>query len=192
MLIALSIFMVFIGISASSYIGLMRANRLASDTQRVYRDVRHVFDAIATEARNSQIDFSCFDRNAITIDPDCSGNTISDTPEVVSFISRNGDEVHRNLYRFKDGVVEVKKETLDQNNTPVFIPDWEPLMATSTKFADVSFNVFPLKNPFDRENIADLNTQWQPSIQLVVKTDENTIYRTTYSSRAYGARSLYK
>lgn len=191
MLIAMSVFVIFIALSSSAYIGLMRANRDASDTQRIYRDVRHIFDSIAEEVHNNQIDFTCFDRNSGDLSGACIENINSTSPSILAFTAQTPTGRIRTLYKFQDGTVNVLKQKRDASDLSWEGSEWIPLIANATHFDEVGFSIFPLKNPYDSENITDDGTQWQPSIRLMVKRGE-IVYKTTYSSRSYGTASLYK
>lgn len=195
LLVAMSIFMVFVALSAGSYIGLMKANRLASETQRTYRDVRHVFDTIADEVHNNQIDYNCFVQG--NGDPDCIQNEL--TPSVIGFTSSDGQYLYRRLYSFDNGTktitVKTQRKSPNEINWPISSVA-EPLTSAQTKFSDVSFSVFPLRNPYDSENVEDATVQWQPSLTISIKKEGTTPgtvqeYRTTFSSRSYGTKSLY-
>lgn len=194
LLVAMSIFMVFVALSAGSYIGLMKANRLASETQRTYRDVRHVFDTFADEVHNYQIDYNCFAQG--NGDPDCIQN--GSTPSVVGFINNDGQYIYRRLYFFSDNTIKVKKQIKSPNDFA-----WrdmtsapESLTSAETKFSGVSFSIFPNKNPYDADNLEDASVQWQPSLTISILKEGKTPgtiqeYRTTFSSRSYGTKSLY-
>lgn len=192
MLVSLSIFMIFVALSAGSYIGLMKANRIASDTQRVYRDIRHIFDTFSREAHNNQIDFTCFDRFSTTPDSACIENQQSEKPRIIAFISEEKLGTFRRLYKWENGTLKVLYQQRDISNTAWNAQgDWQSLTAQGTTFDEIYFTVFPLKNPYDSENVADTESQWQPSIGIVIRRGE-IIYKTTYSSRSYGSKSFYK
>ncbi len=193
LLVSMSIFMVFIGLSASSYIGLMKANQHASEMQQTYRDIRHVFDTIADEVHNNQIDYNCFALN--NGDADCIQN--GTTPNVIAFTSSDKEFIYRRLYSFSDGTVKVKNQKKLPNDLSwATTADAVALTSEQTKFSDVSFSFFPLKNPYDSENVADATVQWQPSVSISITKASSTvgtpqIYKTTFSSRSYGTKSLY-
>lgn len=65
MLISISILMLFLGVIAGSYIALTSANKSANDTQKIYREIRNVFDVLAAEIRSGQIDYSCINELCI-------------------------------------------------------------------------------------------------------------------------------
>ncbi len=196
LLVAMSIFMVFVALSSGAYIGLMKANKLASDNQRIYRDVRHVFDTLADEMHNNQIDYNCFAPN--NGDPECVQN--GSEPTVLAFTSGNTEIVYRRLYSFDNESKTITVKT--QKKIPGTFDGWspvtdaEPLTSPQTKFSDVTFSVFPLLNPYDSANVADATVQWQPSLTISIKKEGTTPgsvqeYRTTFSSRSYGKKSLY-
>lgn len=193
MLISLSIFMIFVTISGRAYVSITSANQTANETQKLYRDVRHVLDSIAADVRSGTIDFSCFQSpHADTpLDSECLGNTENQGHQsTVAFIVRDEDGASvRALYKIENGKIMYKKQRI---NTPGWsdIAGWSSLTSADTTFTDGAFTVFPLVDPYMRTNAADDNAQFQPTvgIHLVAK---GFVFQTTYTSRSYGTHPLY-
>lgn len=173
MLISISIFMIFLGIVSGSYTSLVSANRSANDVQKLYHDVRDVFDTISTEIRSGVIDYSCVDTLCI--------------------LHNNGSK--RSLFKFdaeNKRILVLHQSRIDsESRISSWIsddPDW--LSLTSEKFPvqNFLFTIFPLKDPY--VNATDDDVQWQPSVTFLLNID-GYVFRTIYSSRSYGSKNIY-
>lgn len=58
MLVAMSIFVVFVGILLNSYTSIVRSQRDANDYRVMYAEARHVFDSVIAEFREGMVDYS--------------------------------------------------------------------------------------------------------------------------------------
>lgn len=186
MLISITIFMLFLAILAGSYTSLVSANRSANDNQKLYREVRYVFDTLAQEIHSGEIDYSCIDE--AHLDVLCLDNQGKDQKTVLSIL-HNGRE-NRSLYKFADG----KLFTLKQNLTPAgwtSLSDWQVMASDALKLENLSFKIFPLQNPYESAYAAKDEIQWQPSVTILLKAG-GTEFRTTYGSRMYGKKSIYE
>lgn len=164
MLISISVFMLFLGIVAQSYMSLVTANRKANDIQKMYREVRFVFDTLAQEIRNGAIDYTC-------------GDPIQHNTLCISH-PKNGEQF---LYKFADKKLLVKRDA----------GGFQPVTSDNLKIDDMSFTVFPEQNPYAQTAAGNDAVQWQPSVRIELKTSGYD-FKTTYSSRAYGRKTLYK
>ncbi|GEM_PF-3995129 len=180
MLISITLFMSFLGLVASSYTSLVSANRKAKEIQNLYNDVRFVFDTLASEIRGGEVDYSCI--NGEILDPLC---------KAISILHENGKK--RSMYTFDDAAKKIL--VLHQSRTSNLLPwppaSWESLTPEKFPLENLSFQIFPLKNPYDGANAGSDETQFQPSvtIEMAVKGFD---FRTTYSSRTYGKQNIYE
>lgn len=188
LVISISIFMVFIAIAGGSYVSLVRANRVANDTQKLYREVRHVFDTFAQEIREGKPDFDCIDPAAL--DVFCIENQRSETKHIFGVVKNAGQE--RNLYKFDESSKKILVRS--QERASALLPwaggSWESFTSENLPLEDLSFSFIPLKNPYDSSSASEDILQWQPAISIHLKT-KNHVFRTTYTSRTYGKQSLY-
>lgn len=183
LLISISIFMVFVSIAAASYTSLVSANRKANDTQKIYREVRFIFDTFAEEIHNGTLDYSCID--AEKLDPLCLENQNSGAGRVLSVFRENGTK--RSLFKF-DATFK-KLLVLRQERSALELPwsaaDWKEMSSGALPLEDMAFSFFPLKDPYASENAGSDAVQWQPSVGIFMKV-AGFDFRTTYSSRTYG------
>lgn len=187
LLISISIFMIFMTIAAESYTSLVSANRKANDSQKIYREVRFVFDTLADEIRNGTLDYSCIDQNKL--DVLCLENQNSDAKRILAVLSENGAK--RSIFKFNE--TDKKLLVLRQERGGVELPwsarDWQSLTTENLPLENLSFTFFPLKDPYESANAGDDSAQWQPSVGIAMKV-KGFEFQTTYSSRTYGKQSF--
>lgn len=183
MLISITIFMIFAGLIGSSYTSLISANRKANDIQKLYREVRNVFDTLASEIRSGTIDYSCYED---TKDPIC----LTHLHNLLSLLHEDG--IRRSLFTFdasKKQILLLRQLRSNSKEYSVWVTeeaDWQPLTALTIN--DFSLRIFPNKNPYTHAKQEDI--QLQPAVTLQMTTNGYS-FRTTYSSRTYGKTSLY-
>lgn len=186
MLISLTIFMIFIGIIAGSYASLVSANRTANEAQKTYREIRFVFDTFANAIRSGALDYSCIDQSKL--DVLCLENQ---NPEKKVLSVLHADGASRSLFKFDGKKILVLKQTRARLDEPWGATvTWQPMTTEKLSLEDLSFTFFPLKNPYDAENAAFDEVQWQPSVTISLRA-KGRAFRTTYSSRTYGRQTLY-
>ena len=187
MLISISIFMIFIAILGGSYTSLVRANRTANEAQKTYREVRFVFDTLASEIRGGRLDYSCIDMSGL--DVLCLDNQTAGEKKVLGIL-RNGG-LSRTLFKFMDKKILV----LSQTRAALLAPwattrDWQPLTTEELNIDTAYFTVFPLRDPYASSNALDNEVQWQPTVSIFISTGGHH-FRTTYALRAYGNNAIF-
>lgn len=189
MLIAISIFMIFLTIVAGSYISLVSANRKADDIQKTYHDVENVFETMAQEVRSGPIDYACVDPSKLN-DALCIENQNISTQRVLSVLHNNG--LQRTLIKFDPTVKKmlIRYQTRQLPRQPWSGGEWQPLTSEKFPLEDLSFKIRPLADPYDANNAADDSVQYQPSVTATLKA-QGLVFTTTYSSRTYGTQTLY-
>lgn len=189
LIISIAVFMIFIGIATSSYVQLVKANRTANETQKIYRETRFVLDAISREIKTGALDYSCIDQNKL--DAQCLGNQGTETKRTVAVISP--DSTVRTFFKFDtaDKNVQIMRQNRLSAALPWSAGEWEQLSSDILEVEDLSFSFFPEKNPYESKNADTDALQWQPSVSIILKTNGYD-FRTTYSSRVYGKQSLYQ
>jgi prepilin-type N-terminal cleavage/methylation domain-containing protein len=180
LLISISIFMVFLALAAGSYGSLVKANRAANDMQKIYREVRFIFDTMAAEIRNGNLDYACI--NETQLDPLCLENQFS---KVLSVLGKNN--LNRSLFKFDES--DKKLLALRQERAAADLPwsvnEWQPLASENFPLESLSFSFFPLKDPYESANAGNSDVQWQPLVTIRIKV-AGFDFKTTYSSRTYG------
>lgn len=172
LVISISIFMIFIAIAGASYISLASANKQANDMQKLYREVRFVFDTFAQEIQNGKLDYSYFDEKAF---------------DEIALSILSDQQTKRSIFKFdkKTRKLMVKKQERSEAGMTWSEAQWENLISEKFPLEDLSFSIFPLKNPYSKENAAFDEIQWQPSVTINLSADK-FVFRTTYSLKTYG------
>ncbi len=187
MLISITIFMIFIGIVGSSYISLVRANRSANELQKIYRDVRFIFDTIAAEVHSGRIDYSCEIPAIRSTDSLCFENIPNDKKLIV--MSASG--LKRTTFKIEGNRVRILKQIRDTAAAVWSAKNWEDLSSPMLSLDAASLSVFPLSDPYSFANAAIDEVQWQPRVTVSLSTKQY-LFKTTYSSRSYGKAISYK
>lgn len=192
MLISIAIFMIFFGIVAGSYVTLVSANRKANEAQKVYREVRFIFDTIADNLRNGTLDYTCIDTS--NLDVACVENQNSEEKKVLAVLREKGQK--RILFKFDDTklLMMEQERVLDEGTALTSWSSkkgWQSLGSDKLLLNSVSFLVFPSHNPYEATYAADDSVQWQPTVTVKLETSGHH-FRTTYSSRTYGRKSIYE
>lgn len=64
LLIAMSIFMIFMVVVSNSYIDIIRAQKTANETRLIYTELREFVDIVNNEMREGEIDYFCYDTDS--------------------------------------------------------------------------------------------------------------------------------
>lgn len=179
MLISISVLMIFLALASGSYTSLVSANRRANSTQKLYHEVRNVFDTLASEVRGGSIDYS--QNNILGILHGNDGSGAADTRSLFQY-----DKTKKRILVLHQSSVPGLAENIWASQES----DWQPLTSEEFPVDDFSFTVFPAKNPYQAEHANDDSLQVQPSVAISL-TMNGYEFRTTYSSRTYGKKNLY-
>ncbi len=170
MLIAMTVFLIFIGVVMNSYFGIVRSMHEANEYRIMYAEARHVFDRLSDEIRNSAIIYY----------------------EAVSYQSG----IDKLRLMATDGSYQ---KTFEYDGENLVLSDGEfesepyQLNSDEVKISDLKFYVSPAKDPYNPQNTAASNLQFQPKVTItatfVRELSGNKTYsfelQTTVSSRFY-------
>lgn len=171
MMIAMSIFVTFLGILFNSYTSIVRSQREANDYREMYVEARQVFDYLTQELRNGMVDYAK------------TQGVVADNPEELSLISKDG--LYRTTVSLEDGIVKVEKigaiiEELELNQ--------------DVKVTDLDFYITPLVDPYNRDYFAYDSSQFHPKVTIFASFEKELDgakepitmeLQTTISSRIY-------
>lgn len=177
MMIAMVIFVMFLGVLIGSYTDIVKSQQEANDYRILYSEARRVFDKITEEVRNGAIYYG--------IDVD-----YRNVNERLVLISMEGgrhvvfeyDDEEENIW-FGEDVSQIPNEYL------LISPDNDRISVTE-------FNVFvsPVDDPYKLENVFKDGLQFQPKVTVFAtfemeRRKSGTPYsvdlQTTISSRSY-------
>lgn len=180
MLIAMSIFVIFMGVIMNSYLGIIKSQREANQYRVIYSEARHIFDKFTDSVRNGAVYYG--EKNiGFVNDPDNKITIVSsDAGKVVSF-EQSGSDVYYS---------EAEKDQATSNYS-----NWKSYKLNSDQIQIKDFKVFvsPKFDPYLTDNVADDQLQFQPKVTLFAEFSKdfgegrvfNVDLQTTVSSRNY-------
>ncbi|PIQ77815.1 hypothetical protein COV82_02570 [Candidatus Peregrinibacteria bacterium CG11_big_fil_rev_8_21_14_0_20_46_8] len=195
MIVAITVFMFFLGFAFSSFQSVTRANAAATEAQKLYRDARHVLETLADDIRANTLDFTCLAQPGpgAKTDISCAESSISDgrNKKILPLISADG--LRRTVYKFEDGRL-IQFTTVRPNTRSIFAAptneSWKAVNSGNLPLTSILFTVAPVRSPLEATNAADDAIQVQPIVRIRLVSDTITL-QASYSSRTYGKHALY-
>ena len=191
MMVAMSIFVIFIGVIIQSYLSIITSQREANEYRAMYSEARYVFDKVSDEIRNGVISY---DQMGVK-----DGSHLENpVPKLVLF---SPDQTRAVLFQYsneKIGFAEFQRDVTIDNTLDAFqnqfqLKDNFVLNSERIKAKDLNMYVSPVDDPYRDENVVKNGLQYQPKVTLfatfakeirVGKTIEFNL-QTTISSRSY-------
>ncbi|MBD3157051.1 prepilin-type N-terminal cleavage/methylation domain-containing protein [Candidatus Peregrinibacteria bacterium] len=214
-LVAIAIFMIFITSISSAYLDIARSQREANVVRAMYSEVRYIFDLIGQEARAKTIDYGC--TGSLDLAGDIQGDGFARTPQETSsgclalkgvssenylaLVNHEGTE--RTIFLLEDDTQdETKKLFYLREEKEAFERGWiaapgfdgfTEITLKSIQLDNFMFEIAPLADPFDIDNIGCGPVQFQPSVSLYASVSGrgeqaknfSMDLQTTVSSRVY-------
>lgn len=193
-LIALTIFVIFITSMSSAYLSIARSQRSANAIREMYSELRHIVTLMSEEAKSKTIDYNCYlgipkiiedseDTIIRKIPPSTACNELTSrlSNEYLALIDSESKE--RTIFKTeKDADTgETKVFMFRETNTGAaweadegYATGYQEISLKSFKFRGLKFEIAPLTDPFDPENVGCGPAQFQPSV---------SIYSSVYGSR---------
>lgn len=214
-LIAITIFMIFITSISSAYLDIARSQREANVVRAMYSEVRYVFDLIGQEVRSKTIDYGCpvsleiigergdgvFAKTPQETSSGCIALNSESSEDYLALVNHEGTE--RTIFLLKDDTQnETKKLFYLREEKEAFERQWTPapgfegfteIELKSIQLDNFIFEIAPLVDPFDFDNLGCGPVQFQPSVSLYAtvsgrgeKANNFSMnLQTTVSSRVY-------
>lgn len=178
MMVAMAIFVAFVGVLIGSYSDIVKSQQEANDYRVLYSEARRIFDKITEEVRNGSIYYGIVDyRNA---------------NESLVLISMDSDRQVVFEYDENEGNIWFGEEVSQVSNEYLLVsPENDRISVTD-------FNVFvsPVDDPYKLENVFKDGLQFQPKVTVFATfemerrkggTPYSIDLQTTVSSRSYSA-----
>ena len=192
MLVAMTIFMAFVGVLISSYTSIVSAQREANEYRIMYSEARQVFETITQELRDGMVDYGNYQGNLI--DHDGIILVSKDATRKTEIIYYDDGGVGDNA-----GFVKVKRGVLLPNRNPCEVGAYgfdEPIALNSADVKVSNFKIYatPSIDPYDLANIDQAGSQFHPMVTVYAQfkrtfssTKEPFVMdlQTTISSRIY-------
>lgn len=198
LLVAMSIFLVFVGVLIGSYTSIVRGQREANEYRIMYVEARKVFETIGAELRNGMVDYGL--KKAMPENSIC----------LISKDAKEATEISYVVEKDKDaediGSVKMKKGRILDDGNPSGRSDCAPSAAKelilNSEVNVKNFKIYatPTFDPYDQANVKEGSyNPFQPKV-TVFATFEKTMQstgktfsmdlQTTISSRIYN--QVYK
>lgn len=191
-MVALTVFMIFVGIIMRSFVHLVGLQIEANRYRKVYSELNEVITLISTDAREFGIDYECLQT------AEC------DPKSKLGFVSRDG---------LQRRVIKVEKEDPTEPTSPFLLSyaiqdrtsrtaDWpaesfQSLATRNTVFTNFSLELRPLTNPYDNATEVTAANLLQPSLSIFAEAKVKSaldrpgvVMQTSVSSRLYNVRTF--
>ena len=196
-LVAITIFMIFITSISSAYLDIAKSQRRANAERAIYSEMRYVFDLIGQEARSKTIDYGCPGPSGgcLKLNGIAHSNYLSlvngeGTQRTIFLIQDDTQSGNKKLYYYKE---EKKVGDPTWNATEGFEKGYVEIELKNIKLNNFIFEISPLVDPFDPKNIGCGAIQFQPAVSMYASIsslngqagDFELDLQTTVSSRVY-------
>ncbi len=189
LLVAMAIFVMFIGVVIGAYTGLIRAQRDANDYRIMYSEARNVFDSLVWEFRNGVVDYRYYHDNGgegiltgkldelVLVSKDAGKRTL---------IRREGDGVFVQHIPFDPEDLEFPVPPVIERLDPLNDPD-------KVRVSEFGMYVSPVFDPYDLDYTDYDFQQFHPKITVYAMFERefangrtyDMFLQTTVSSRIY-------
>lgn len=212
LLVSISIFVIFLGVVATSYIGIVRSQRQANSIRKMYSEVRTMLEILAEDMRLGTIDYDCYEQNAdISQCPaEIKGSLNGISPQGTTFllVIANQDKQVKTAYWYDQAqqTLGMKKYVRSGNawaSSPEYnVPlgdsgnGFRPLLSQDLKVKSLAWALYPPVNPYSKENYSQNQYQFQPKVTafLTVESSSSGLppfhldLQTSFSSRVYSRK----
>jgi prepilin-type N-terminal cleavage/methylation domain-containing protein len=155
MIIAITVFTIFIGFSMTSYLGFHRVQQEAATTRSLIMETQSVLDMISQAIKENRIDYTRYFG--------AFGDFKMISSSSLHLLSADGQK--RIMYNFYEE--ELTYQEMDLGGVP---KDgfWDPIVLNgkNTRVDHVNFSIFPSMNPYDTASAKDDDLQYQPFVEL--------------------------
>lgn len=187
LLVAMTIFVAFIGILIGSYTSIVRAQREANEYRIMYSESRQVFETLVFNLRDGMVDYAAY-----------SGSQIAGQPlSELTLISKDG--LRQTEIFYNDETVKIKQGSLAPDTRPCINAAYlfdDPVVLNSEALKVTDFQIFvaPIIDPYALENFDKHGNQFHPMVTVYAKFEREypggkepfvINLQTTVSSRIY-------
>ena len=216
-LIALTIFMVFITTVSSSYLGIARSQREANSVREIYSDIRYIFNLIEDEARSKTIDYACYQKGEVPEEYNgedlildlgnlcAAAANITDPALYLALIDSEG--LNRTIFKIENNpqgegkIFTIYKEHYTgetwESDPGYSLREFTPMDLKNLKINAFKFEISPMADPFDPKLVACGPVQFQPQVTVYTFVEgakaETSQFKmnleTSISSRVYNKKT---
>lgn len=202
MIIAITVFSIFIGFAVSAFLSFHRADEEALVDRSLVMEGGQVMDTLTTDIKTNKIDYEYYDESsggpsrlpsAFSFTLSLGGHYLN-----VSILAlRSVDGLTRTLYVLDSEAKTLTVQKFDMSSGTsaemAGYPDALPMTSDHVYLNDVNFRIFPDVDPYDVANASDDATAFQPVVTMNltfaaegrVKDEVTLPLQTTVTSRFY-------
>lgn len=211
MIIAITVFSIFIGFAVSSYLAFHRADQEALVDRSLMMEAGQVMDLLTADIQANKIDYEYYEdlssggvhimhgfgSGGLSLSPPFSFGFGSDHELNKSIlVLRSVDGLTRTVYEWDEEDLTLSVDKFDMTSgTAVELPDYPQLLTSGQVYLnDVNFRIFPDVDPYDSAtDPSDDEVQFQPVVTLNltfaavgrVRAEVTLPLQTTVTSRFY-------
>jgi len=189
MMIAMTIFVIFMGVVMQSYLSIVMTQREANEYRVMYSEARAIFDKFSDEIRNGVISY---DQMGV------KDNVVLQNPasKLVLFSPDQTRSVWFEYVSAEKKIVFAEFNKVEEENMDERFDQKDAYVLNSDRIKVEKFNMYisPLDDPYKDRNVGNNNLQYQPKITLFAKFSKEISpgkppmelnLQTTISSRSY-------
>jgi prepilin-type N-terminal cleavage/methylation domain-containing protein len=203
LMVSMVIFVIFMGIVASSYVDIIRAQKETNEIRKMYAEVRGFVDMLSQEAKLGTIDYACYEGTGDYCPVRDLARIAAGSGMTADLALVRKDGLQKTIFRFSrdrlnsaNNKIQVAKYEKRTGGTWDYAPGYNgfrDIMGDLVKVEKLSFAINPDSDPYARENYAKSSKQFQPKITVYL-TAKNKVsarsgfsidFQTTISSRVY-------
>jgi len=205
LLVSLVIFVIFLGIVSTSYVNIVRAQREANQTRKMYSEVRSIIELLDEEVRLSSIDYDFYEGKGDLANENCQAGALtasisSGRTTILALLNKDGLERSffcydldsetmwfKKFQRSTDGSTWIPSEgfsgTTELGSKPQEENGYRALNSDLVKIHSASFAIFPDKNPYsdDPDVYLKNGTQFQPKVTVFMSATNSSTVDSSFS-----------
>ncbi|MCC7197556.1 type II secretion system protein [Candidatus Peregrinibacteria bacterium] len=205
LLVSLVIFVIFLGIVSTSYVSIVKAQRQANETRKMYSEVRSAVELLAEDVRLGTIDYDYYEAKSDLANENCQEGALSASisagrTTILALVHKDSlersffcyDQTSETLWykKFKRdpsgstwipaegfaGTTETGASTQETNG-------YRALNSDLVKIHSMSFAIFPDRNPYsdDPDIYLKNGTQFQPKVSVFMSAVNGTRAGTEFT-----------
>lgn len=205
LLVSLVIFVIFLGIVSTSYVSIVKAQRQANETRKMYSEVRSMVELLTEDIRLGAIDYDFYEGTSDLANENCQEGAVnsaisSGRTTILALVHKDGlersffcfDQTSETLWykKFKRdpsgstwipaegfaGTTEIGSNTQEANG-------YRSLNSDFVKIHSMSFAIFPDRNPYsdDPDIYLKNGTQFQPKVTVFMSAVNGTRAGTDFT-----------
>ncbi len=192
MIIAITVFTIFIGFAMATYLTFHRAQQEAAVVRSLTLEAESTFDLVTEALRENMIDYGRYADE----DPSAGDILYEAVYSHYGFLSMNDTNVTNTLYLIGVDGTQLAFEWDDGEGIfTMQVGDEEPIQLHADGIAAsfIGFEIFPHVDPYESENISEDDFQFQPIVQVAmtfsapghVRDEVELELQTSITSRFY-------